>query len=618
MLLCVACVSASTPNYNVTFLTDKNLINGENDVGEILFIEKPYTPQYFNLTTTDFFNAQRFDVLRWKGTNTAVITAPNNEQMILTTGSTYTFSQIGQHKLHFLTNESIFSYISIGFETPINIEIEEYDIPSGFDVTFSDTSFVLDNEKAIDLTINVDTNVAPKNYILKYQINNKDYNETYKVIAHNSWNIYNNTLPKQVDAKNGESRLLGYMLLSNSGNVDVNIKIQKTGTDSYLLGIPQTQTLFKQSTLRINYQLQVPSSQDPKDYPITIDVVGGNITKKFTLNISVVDSISPTIDQINFSTDKIFRENDISVIATDNNAVKNVTLTYDGKVIVLKKDQQKFTTSVNFTRLSRYDMMFCAFDNENNKGCTSVNKTFTKSKLINDFEKVIVMKSKKVGTYSEINLFNITEKIQGGMILQLVSFQPKNFDKISNKSYSVRVSDKDGAIKQFSEFNKEIKLTETGQVYLQVMSNEVADFDGILRLHLPDYAEEVPDITFRVAFKDFDIPEDFEVDWFDNVISCEVVDTGDLDTSHYECDGLTFPINVDKDDIAIPTTIHERQQLDSLLDDKDTQIGKLTARFIVFVSLGVGLSLISGLLLWFFITQYPYIVWFGKSNGEES
>lgn len=617
VLLLVSFVSASTPDFNITFVDEPDLVNGRNDAGAWLFTELSYIPDYFNLTTTDFFNAQQHDILRWQGALTAVIRSPNNQQQILTTGTQYVFTQTGQHTLYFLNNESIFSYIAVDTEDPININIEEYDIPNGFDISLSDDSFTLNNEKVIDIDIDVDKNVAPKTYKLVFEVNNEQYNRSYKVIQNNNWVIYNNTLPTSVEAKNGDSKLLGYMLLRNDGNIDTQISVKKTGGDAYLLGVPQPQTLFKSSILRINYQLQVPSTQKPKDYPIDIEVIGGNITKKFKLNISVVDSINPVIEQINFSTDRIFRENEISVIATDNNKVSNVTLTFDGKTIVLDKDQQKFTTTINFTRLSRYEMKFCAVDEFDNKGCTSVNKTFVKTELINDFEKVVVLPSKKIGTYAEIKLFNITERVEGDVFVQLVSVTPKNFQNINNGSYKVRLMDKDGAIKQFTEFSNQVKLTETGQVTLQMMSNEVSDFDGILRLLLPDYAEEVPDITFKASFKDFDVPEDFSVEWFDNTIDCEVHDTGDLDTSYYECEGLTFPIDVEPSDISIPTSIREREQLDSDIEEKNEQIHKMTSRFVVFVSLSVGLAMISAFLVWFFITQYPYLLWFAKSKDEE-
>lgn len=615
LLLSLGVVTASNPNYIVTNLLENDIINGVNDGGDILFVAEPYTPDIYNMSIIETKFMQQYDRIQWKGLNSVkLIPPPGLNEVILVTNSIYDFSTIGVYTLQSnlnISNSSILNIIQADINQ-VNLKILEQ--PSGFEIAFSQSSFILDTEKAISLEIEIDDDVEPGNYNIDYQIEGKgtktNFSNTFEVGINNNWTVYKNTLEENKSVKNGVSDFYGYLELLNKGNVDIDISVIKSGNSTFMLSTPAQQTLFKKSNLILNFQIQVPSIQTPGIYEMEIEILGGGLNETFPINITVQDSINPIIESINFSTDKVFKENKITVISTDNNDVKNVTMNYGGKLIYLNKDQNLFTCETNFTKLSNYIFEFCAIDTTGNKACVITNKTFIKISVINNFTKILNMPSMKVGKYSRIELFNITKEVPEGVIFELVDFTGEG---IQNYTGIVRIVDEDGSIKQFGDLVNEVTVTDVGQVFLEVRSDIVADYNGVLRVYLPEYIEGVEDITFKTSFKEYDVPEDFTLEWFDDSkINCDIIDSGDLDSSYYYCT-MKFPIDVKKEDIAFPTTAREKERLDSDVFDVQEDWSKSKKRSALVITFLIVVLIMTGGWSYYMTEIYPNVRFY---NGK--
>lgn len=607
-LILVNSVSASSPSYDFTDLTDEKLLNGENDVGDLLFIYEDYITEIHTLTKITNITLQRFDTILWQSSKSIKIIPPIGVEQILVNGNSYKISNQGIYTIQSITNTSEFSTITSSIEDENRINLTVLDQPNGLELDFDPKTFLLNDEESVEVNIEVDDDIEPGSYDFTYQISVADeivnVTKSFIVLENINWTINTSTLTNQT-YKTGDSVFFGYVELENIGNKNVEITLSKTGNKSYMLGIPQPQTLYKKSVLRLNFQLQVPTVEVPDEYDIELIIEGGDIIETIPFTITIQDSLKPNIESISFSTDKVYKENDLTVIATDNNDVTRVELTYDGQTIKLVKDGNKFTIQQKFIKLSRYVMNFCAYDEINNSVCEIVNKTFIKDNVVSFDDPSLELPTKKITKYSKIHLLDINKTIPEGVVIQLVELNIVGGS--GNYSPTVRIIDQDGTVKTFSQYENQVKITDVGEVFLEVRSDVVSDYNGILRIILPDYVEEVEDISFKVGFKDYDVPEDFTLPWFDDrTVICEVEDTGDLETSQYTCE-MNFPIDVAKEDLSFPTTAREKSKLDTDVEVVRDELSKSKGRSATIITLLIMILIVVVGGTYFYINVFPYV-----------
>lgn len=611
MILLIPTVFASTPQFSVNYLFENEVINGNIDIGDILFLKQPYQSDVIQRQTISNFTLQEYDVLKWMGNESIKVRNPQLSESILVAGSEYYFSSDGLYQIFSMLNNSDMAYITVIDSKPNTINITEVNVPIGMSLVFSNTSFLLENEKTIGLTLDIDDDVMYGDYALSFKINNISKSHQFKVLRNFNWTINDTNLTKNIIIKNGESKYLGRIELINNGNMDVEITTTKYGNDSHMIGIPQPQTLYRKNQLFIDIQAQVPTIQLPGNYTLNIRMDGGNITQNVSLNVTVQDSILPSIDQVNFSSDRVFVNNNITVIATDNNDVKSVILYFDDKNVVLKKDGNIFTGSYLFDKLSQYNMQLCAEDIEKNKVCEDINRTFIKLKVIEGHNKSIQMPSVKFAKYSSKFLINLSVDVPEGISLQLVSFEGNT--QINNTAL-IRVVDEDGSIKQFTQFTNDVKIFDKGTYTIEVRSDIEGDFEGLLRFDVPEYIESVQDTTFRVSFKNYDVPLDFTQEWIDGrQFECKVIDTGDLDSSYFNCE-ITYPISLKAGTLSVPTTNEERQKFKDEANLVREELAKNKRKQAWIISILILVPII--ILLWglYMVLIYPTL----RVRGRES
>ncbi len=605
LILLVPSVLASTPNFDVTQLFIDEVSNGEVDFGELLFLERQYGSDIHTLNTISNLQVQKYDILEWNGGYSIKIKNSNGLEQILVTGSEYYFSESGIHYIISMANESNYATIVVDAEDEIFIDIEDIDVPVGFDLTLEPMSFILNDERVVNAVLNVDDDVEPDDYQISYKINDEIYTKTFEVIENINWTMNLTNFTSNITVPSGQGLYVGRIIVENTGNKDIEILVQKVGNESGILSIPQPQTLYRKNIIALDFQLQIPRILKAGDYDLEIVISGGNITKRVPLNISVTDSIFPTIDSIEFSSDNVFVNNDIKVYATDNNNVKNLTLTFDGQTYPFNKDGNLFTRTFMFTKISRYVLTFCAEDEQGNKFCEEINKTFEKMNVIDGYEKVLNMNAMKYGKYSNIFLFNITGNLTEDIVVELVNYN--SVPKLENNSVIFRIVDEDGSIKTFSKYEGQVIISEPGVYYFEVRADEEVDIDGVLRFNIPEQYEGLADSTFKVSFKDYEVPQDFEIAWVNGRdLICEVEDTGNLETSEYKC-LLTYPISVRPEDISVPTTVSERDNFENEANKVREELNDVKTKNAWVLGITIGILVIVILVAIFYVLWYPYL-----------
>lgn len=602
ILLSLSFVAASSPNNQVTQLFDTDVVNGINGIGEILVIPMQYEADEFTVDNFSDIQVERYDRFIWIGNNTISFITPSGTDDIVVPGSSYIFMQQGIYTYAKLTNITMNATVT-ALAAPINrVQIEVLDAPNGIELQFFEDDFILTNEKVIEAILDVNEDVDPGQYTVLYQVGEVLKNYTFVVEENKAWKAKENFTLQQ-DIKAGESRYIGYIEINNTGNTDVELDILKIGNNTDIVVVPDKRTLFKKSSIRFDVQLQVPSTTEPGSYEVELYITDDDNDKNITLTIDVVDSEKPKIERINFSEEYVFMDNIVSVIATDNNEVTNVTIDFDGKNFTMEKDQNLFTFKHSFKKLSQYTFDVCAYDASDNVFCKQVNKTFDKMNVIEGVEKNIRLPTVKFSSYSSAYLLTLNESMEDGVVVELVSIES---EVAEDDSYSVRIVDDEGGAKRFDIYENEIKLYNAGDYYIEVRSEEMRQYEGVLRVHVPEYVTEVADINFEVAFKDYSVPLNYTIpDIYGKQVDCNPVDTGDYDTSYQECT-YQIPFSVNSEDIVVPLSVNEKNRIESSVDEVQQELEEAKRRSAVIISLLVVFFISILMFIYYIVYTYPY------------
>lgn len=579
ILLTIPLTLASTPSFSQTDLIDRDVINGENILGNILFITSPYLPDTYIRQIISQMNFQEKDILRWQGNESVMIKDPVLVETPLIYGSEYKFNTNGIYYITSIANESVSSSILINKSDDNKILITDIVIPNGFNLTFSKYDFLIETENNVELILFVDDDISSGTYDIKYKINEIEYLKEVRVLKTINWSIDLSDLNQTEIIKSGESKYIGKILIENIGNSEIEIRTSKSGNFSNYIGIPNQRTLFKKNTMQLDFEVNVPTIAKSGFYELDLVLNGndGKIEALIPLNFTVLDSISPVIENISFSTDKAFIDNKINVYANDNNKVTNVSLEFDGAKIWFDKDNNLFTKIIDFDKLSRYKMKFCAYDEAGNSDCELLNKTFEQLEVITDFSESIKSPSVKYGKYSKVKLFNVTNNVDEEFVIRILNIETSFIGEL-NSTIIFRIINDKGSIKTFSKYDSEIILDRPGEYFLEIRADEEMTITGLIRLELPEHYKEIQDITFSSAFKQYDIPEDFTKSFGETELICEAVDRGDLDKSFIEC-SRKYSINTRPEDINVIMTVSEKEKIESEIAISEDELRESKIKF---------------------------------------
>ena len=601
VILSTSVVIASEPTFRYENRLKDEVKNGENNIGDLLFFHDGYSPQIHDISEIEDIEIQRFDRIKWLGTDPIIITQ-GQTQTTITTGETHDFNVTGNFTFSDVDGVNT-GTIDITPADSLFIDIEEVSVPTGFDLVFSDTNFPLSTNKLVNFTLVVDNNVKKGDYNFRYKINDEEKTHDFKVLENLNWSMNTTNITNDKELKSGESFYLGRIEVTNTGNDDMQLVVTKSGSGQNFVSTPQPQPLRVLNSVFVDLQVQIPTVQRTGEYDIKINLTAGGLSETIDFNITVIDNIPPVVESVNFSTDRVFVPNDINVVATDNVEVDRVIMKFDNKTIEMVKDGNLFTHQETFTKLSEYKIEFCAYDEVNNTGCKTINKTFVEINAIENFSSSYNLPAKRFGLFSKVELFNITERVPDGVKVSLVDLTT---NRAGNQSIIVRIVDDKGSVRQVSRFET-ISIFEKGEYYLEVRADEEIDVEGILRFELPQQFNQVPDATFRASFKSYDVPNDFVVEWVEGrELNCKVYDTGDLATSYYDCN-IHYPVSVKPNDLSIPTTVDERQKFQKEVEEKEDELNSSRRRNAWIITLLLAFLVMSTLIGLFMIYWYPYI-----------
>ena len=605
LLLLIPLVMASTPNNQVEQLFDDEVVNGVNDIGSLLFVANQYNPDTYEVDDFVDVSVQKYDKMIWNGSESVSVLNPIFEETVLIQGSQYYFTRQGTYQVNSLTNSSHFFYIDAQPEFQNNVIIEPVDIPNGMEVNLSDDNFILSDEKTIDATLFIDDDVSPGDYTIEYEINNIPYNYSFEVLENSNWTIANVTFEDSYKIKSGEDKYLGKIITENLGNVDVEISLTKEGNNSNIIIVQRPQTLYKKSNRSFDVELQVPSIIEAGVYDYSIIVSGDGRNFTVPLEVEVLDAQLPIIESINFSTDRAFVDNDISVYAYDNDDIEQLILSYGSKNVELEKDANLFTTTIKFEKLSEYNFKFCAIDTSGNKGCEEINKTFEKSDSLEGVPKSVALPVVKVGTYAKKFLFNLTENLDEPIVVELIDIDANIAD--SEQDYTLRIVDEDGGVKRFDTYDNSIEIDDKGTYSISMKSEKISEYEGTIRINVPEYIQEVDDISFTAAFRDYELDDSFTLnDVYGNDVLCEAFDENEFSRSYYLCN-LKIPANIKKEDIVIPLTVQEKERLEGIAGEVEKDLQQTKRRSATFIGILIAIIFGFGAFLYFIIEIYPYI-----------
>lgn len=617
-------VSASIPSYNLQYNLNTEVGNGASSLGSIVFLKQPMITEQRIKNTIQAYSFEQYDTFIWTGsTPVRIIDGGTSTVLDSDVSSTYIFNHIGNYVLQNSVNTSQSATITITSPDIPSINIVT-NSPSGITTTPSSSTVILNSDSTVvALNSVVGADILPNTYPITLSflsnnagMGNQSYSFNLNVVEKELWSVETNNISKNINVMTGGTIDAGRIKFVNTGNKDYTMKFVPTGSGALFVSTPTPQNLYRGSSLTYPIQLQIPLSTARGVYPVVITFTGGdNEPYVHNMNISVTDNILPTIDSIEFEHNNAMIKNIITVVAKDNINVANVTLSYDNKTLNFKKDKQLFTLETMFDKLSRYLLTLCAYDDDSNKKCVDFNQTFTSVNMIKPYGFDISMPSMKFDTFSKIPLFNLTTD-SNDVVVKLEDLTV-NSGNITRYDMDVRLIDGDGAVKKFSQYVSEIEIKHTGIIYLQISSPIKTTYSGRVSFITPEYIIKPNDVSFHGNFKNYDVPQSFEMDWFnDEKLKCDVVDTGDLDTTYYVCPVKIFGA-VDVDSLPIPITPSEKKAIDDQINEIETKYNRESTIYKVVLGLLLGIFILVvgvGLLL---MEYAPYIRFAFNRNDKD-
>lgn len=416
--------------------------------------------------------------------------------------------------------------------------------------------------------------------------------------------VVDDDIEREIIAKTGDDVDGGNILFRNIGNVDFDITTEVSGNASDFIFVPTRRSVFVDSMTTFPIRVQPSNNQKLGTYNFTIEfIVEGDVKHRVDGEIIVEDGIPPRLRSIEFEHDRSSVKNFIYVEATDNIGVDRVVLRYDNDEFKFeKKDSENFILEHTFTRLSRYLLEICAYDEDENDVCVEFNKTFARVdfiELVEQFE--LKFPSVKSGRHSRQHIFNLTNDAQNIAI----SLSNLRYTDITPQDLTIRLIDGDGAVRRFRSVNDEVVVEKSGKIFLEILSDNIGEVRGEINFMLPNFMVEIEPIDFRVQFKDYDVPQPFKTEWFGRNIDCDVIDTGNLETSHYEC-VLDMDISISPENLPIPTTIVDKEQQKVIHQQEVDKYKQSRNIYRVVTGLMIGLLVIIIGVFYFMIFVYPY------------
>ena len=585
ILLSISIVFASSPDYTVVVDIPNDLEQGENE-GDFLIRKNNPIAENIILNSCSNISIEQYDNLLWRGTEQTTLEIDGK---LLTTTNSKQFTTFGKYN---------FDCSGVQYELNVlkandyNIIIENNDI-IGIDLSYNKNNFKLDSDTLVSLTFDVDNIISAKDYIYNFKIKNNDTdkeiikNVNFEVTENKTFDVISDNINTTIKINTAESQLLGDIQFKNIGNIDYKIDIIVEGNISDYLIHPQPQMTYKNSYTFYNLNVVIPSTTKKGEYVGNVTFTNGEQEYIKNINITIKDNIAPTIESIEIESDILYIENGVSAIIKDNIEIATATISYLNNTYDLKKDNQKYYYETNFTSLLIHDFKICATDIDENEICKEYNMSFTKLNAFNITTPLVKMPTMKSNKFSKKMIIDNSYKISNQRVC-LRNFNDEN--NINMSAYDIRLKNSDEDYVFFTKEGDCIELYPDLN-FLEIKLNDYSKYSFELHFEVDEFVDVLPLLRVSGSFLEYDISPGFTLEWhgLSDGYECNPVDTGEFETSYVKCCGQ-YDIDINSDDISIPTTVKERRVFDETIlkqqedFDKDkTILGSFIILFVIII-----------------------------------
>ncbi|HKZ39719.1 MAG TPA: hypothetical protein VJ044_02085, partial [Candidatus Hodarchaeales archaeon] len=507
------------------------------------------------------YNFQQFDIIRWNGAGTIKI-GREGVWEYPATGGQYALSASGLYEYSLLSNESTKGTITARSADTSQIVSR---ITSVIPITAAPSSVSLTGTEAtMVFSAAVSEDMLPGSYPILITLNDTFKQQIFSLNVTlpeiKTWNYSLEEMPGEIKAQDGDFKAFGSVKITNLGNADYKINSTITGDGALFLQTQAEQTLFRKSSTFFNVMVRVPLRQADGTYNATILFSGGATMAAVPLKIVVQDLIKPEILSVKFKDDSLWKPNEIVIETKDNLEVVGANITIDDFVYPMRKDQQLFIFNSTFTELKTHHFYICLYDGAGNSECITESKNFSALDVI-EKEPALVMPTRRAGTWASAVLFNLTMEPPQPIKISFIDFTS---DILGNETFGerfkARLVDGDGSSKPFTDIGEEIEVSKSGSILLEVWSENISIYDGLLGFNLTlSSMEPETETSFRGKFLDYDVPEEYSNRaWYSGTSSLEVYDSGNLETSSITIKTV-YPLVTGLAGVEIPTSLADKK-----------------------------------------------------------
>jgi hypothetical protein len=186
-----------------------------------------------------------------------------------------------------------------------------------------------------------------------------------------------------------------------------------------------------------------------------------------------------------------------------------------------------------------------------------------------------------------------------------IKFEMLEINYLPNCTWEINIRNEDTGNEAFlNDIGSTTTFTKKGNYSIGLKGSCITELlNGQIKMVVPNYHVPLNNLIFSGQIIDYNIPENIDQKQFnDGVLSCDVVDTGVVETSKYRCT-IEYPLGDQNMDI-MPVSV---ESYDKTIEEYELQINnwksKKRVKIILMIIFGVFMILLS---LWVIFAIYVY------------
>jgi len=446
------------------------------------------------------------------------------------------------------------------------------DVENSFGLSFSENSFVLDEEKVIDIYTDIPISTSPRNYTFSFDINSSNnvtnIEDSINIGEVGIWNV---TVQKHNSSVViGDSIKYMTMEFNLRGNSEKKLYFLSDGNISELINVQSDTTLYVGIKSKLVIPIEVPSNYSVGKYNGTFFIYDDEMSRNFSISVNVIDGVMPEIYEISMNdTYMSGQESKIEIKTRDNGEIRKVdfelfVMTDDGYDMInngtLKRENSElYVIKMVKSQIGEYKILFKSYDNSGNM--ISAEKEFEILPLEYVVSEDYVNFGKiKMGEWVKLDAFEVLNETKGEASFIKMSCLEEDVNgepETDCQEVQFAIIYKNGKIQEFED-GISIKFDDVGKYKIAVKSEVQGEFDGELKLVLPNNIKKVSNIGFRFNSVNYEVVRPENGVWMDKEFNCDVDDTGMVDTSSITCE-FTYPITANFYEESLPVTPDQKR-----------------------------------------------------------